>query len=198
MSTSIRSTVYHHGDLRIAALKAALTLLATRDLESVGLREIARAVGVSATALYRHFPDKAALHAALAEHGFIQLAQAQRTAELACQPGVAAFNASGRAYVGFALANPALFRLMFTTKAAVEPLGLMDSNSDPALELLQEHAAALVGARDSEEAKLLAMQSWALVHGLSMLLLDKQIRCDEEQIARVIDAANLLPRSCQQ
>ncbi len=86
---------------------------------------------------------------------------------------------------------------MFTTKATLEPLGLTDSNSDPALELLQEHAAALVDAPDSEEAKLLAMQSWALVHGLSMLLLDKQIRCDEEQIARVINATNFSPRSCQ-
>lgn len=189
--------MYRHGDLRAAAVRAALTLLATRDLEGVGLREIARAVGVSATALYRHFPDKAALQSALAEHGFIQLAQAQRTAALRCEPGVAAFNASGKAYVRFALANPALFRLMFTTKATLEPLGLTDSNSDPALELLQEHAAALVDAPDSEEAKLLAMQSWALVHGLSMLLLDKQIRCDEEQIARVINATNFSPRSCQ-
>ena len=73
MSTSKN---YHHGDLRAAAIEAGLTLLEEREADDLGLREVARAVGVSATALYRHFPDKAALLRALASAGLERLAAA--------------------------------------------------------------------------------------------------------------------------
>ena len=56
VSTSEKRS-YHHGDLRAAAIAAGLELLKSRTADDLGLREVARAVGVSATALYRHFPD---------------------------------------------------------------------------------------------------------------------------------------------
>ena len=65
--TEIRT--YHHGDLRSALIQAGLTVLAGSDAEHLSLRELARSVGVSPTAVYRHFPDKNALLAALAESG---------------------------------------------------------------------------------------------------------------------------------
>jgi AcrR family transcriptional regulator len=52
---------YHHGDLRAAVIAAGLKRLAEGDGAELGLRALARDVGVSATALYRHFPDKEAL-----------------------------------------------------------------------------------------------------------------------------------------
>ena len=107
---------YHHGDLRAALLEVGLRLLAERDVEGVSLREMARDVGVSATSVYRHFPDKAALMRALAREGLDRLAGAQRDAASGKQ-GPASFAATGRAYVRFALANPALFRLIFTSSA---------------------------------------------------------------------------------
>ena len=60
---------YHHGNLRAALIEAGMALLAARALDDLSLREVARAVGVSATAVYRHFPDKGALMAALAAEG---------------------------------------------------------------------------------------------------------------------------------
>ena len=60
---------YHHGDLRQALLTAAVELLKTKDAKSLSLREVARAAGVSHTAPYRHFEDKAALLAAIAQEG---------------------------------------------------------------------------------------------------------------------------------
>ncbi len=58
-SVNIKS--YHHGDLRSALVEEGLRLLAASDAEHLSLREIARNAGVSATAVYRHFPDKEAL-----------------------------------------------------------------------------------------------------------------------------------------
>ena len=71
-SVNIKS--YHHGDLRSAAVAEGLRLLQEREADSLSLREIARNVGVSATALYRHFPDRASLLAALANAGYAKLA----------------------------------------------------------------------------------------------------------------------------
>ncbi|HEX7639017.1 MAG TPA: TetR family transcriptional regulator, partial [Burkholderiaceae bacterium] len=65
---------YHHGDLPNALRAAAARLVAERGVEAVSLREISQAAGVSHAAAYRHYADKAALLAELAEEGFRQLA----------------------------------------------------------------------------------------------------------------------------
>ena len=93
--TSGKARTYHHGDLRAALIEAGLKLLEDRQGDDIGLREAARAVGVSATAVYRHFPDKAALLRALSAEGFARLAEAQRGAQEAAGGGQAGFVATG-------------------------------------------------------------------------------------------------------
>src|SRR4051812_42026793 len=97
---------YHHGNLREALVEAGLRLLDRRSADDLGLREVARDVGVSATAVYRHFPDKQALLDALAEAGLERLGAAQAEAAAKAAGGWDAFNETGRAYVRFALSNP--------------------------------------------------------------------------------------------
>jgi hypothetical protein len=63
---------YHHGDLRAALLRAALDLMREQGDHEFTLREVARRVGVSHAAPVRHFRDKDALLAAIAEEGFIR------------------------------------------------------------------------------------------------------------------------------
>ena len=67
---------YHHGDLRAALIEEGLKLIDAGPVEALSLREIARNAGVSATAVYRHFPDKAALLSALCLVGDDRLADA--------------------------------------------------------------------------------------------------------------------------
>lgn len=98
-------STYHHGELRPALLRAAAKILESEGREAISLRDLARRAGVSHAAPYRHFADREALFAALAEEGFALLA-----AELEGKPR----QAQAVAYVRFALANPGRFRLMFT------------------------------------------------------------------------------------
>ena len=79
---------YHHGDLRAAVIAAGLDRLAEGDGAELGLRALARDVGVSATALYRHFPDKEALLDALADEGLRRLGALQAQAWLKAGGGV--------------------------------------------------------------------------------------------------------------
>jgi AcrR family transcriptional regulator len=178
-SVNIKS--YHHGGLRAAAVEEGLRLLKSTDADSLSLREIARNVGVSATALYRHFPDKASLLAALAEAGYAQLAAEQSVA--AEGGGHRGFARMGQAYVRFALANPALFRLMFATTPAHAHPGEKAVEGTPA-HLLQSGVAQIMGADAPDDARFAAMlRAWALVHGLSMLILDQQV---EREIAEAM------------
>lgn len=172
---------YHHGDLRTALVAAGLRALESTDIAEISLRGLAREVGVSATAVYRHFPDKRALLEAMAHAGLAQLGQLQQQA--ASDAGDLAFTATGRAYVRFALANPGLFRLVFTHWA-----GRSDAlpQSDLAASMLLANAARATGG-DETATRRTALQSWALVHGLAMLMLDGQLPADEALIDQIID-----------
>jgi AcrR family transcriptional regulator len=194
MSVNNEKTAYHHGDLRTALIRAGLDLLADRDLEGLSLREVARAVGVSAPSVYRHFPDKQALMTALAREGLDRLSIAQHAAVMGVEEGGAAFAAAGRAYVRFALANPALFRLIFASSVfAIEASDGMTSAAPRIMRDGAPTAAAgffdAVAGKESErdpDTLIRAIRAYAMVHGLATLMLDGQIAQDDSLIDRVI------------
>lgn len=181
--TRTKKQNYHHGDLRAALVQAGLKLLEERHGDDVGLREVARAVGVSATAVYRHFPDKAALLRALSAEGLARLAEAQHAAFDKAGRGKAGFFATGGAYVHFALDNPALFRLIFSNPPEQDLLKAAPDHVPEAFRLLRENAASLVPAGASAETvNLAALDAWSRVHGLAVLMLDGQIPNDPRLI----------------
>ncbi len=190
VSTSLEAVrTYHHGDLRSALVDAGLRALETTEIGDISLRQIARDVGVSATAVYRHFPDKRALLVALAHAGIEKLGEAQAKAAGSASD-TSAFSATGRAYVRFALAHPALFRLIFTH---LPPAGETVFGESLAARLLHDKAAAATGG-NAEETRRLMVQAWAVVHGLAMLMLDGQLPPDDALIDQVIDPATLFGR----
>ena len=183
---------YHHGDLRAALIEAGLDLLQQREADDIGLREVARHVGVSATAIYRHFPDKDALLGALAHEGMKKLAAMQRAAEAEAGGGPDGFRATGAAYVKFAVENPALFRLVFSCAPSINLLDSELGKVGSAMRALRENIAELMPADLPEyERKVAALRAWSIVHGLSLLVLDGQIEYDEETIYRVICGTTL-------
>jgi AcrR family transcriptional regulator len=180
---------YHHGDLRDALLAAGIRLLESRPAQELSLREVAREVGVSATAIYRHFPDKYSLLRAIATRGFSLMAELQSQAAQNAT-GRDAFAAIGGGYVRFALRHPAIFRLMFSAPPQDDPFSRpMEELSGP-MRTLREQIAALLPPDIPESArKAAAIRAWALVHGLATLALDGMIPADESLITAVITGA---------
>jgi len=174
---------YHHGDLRSALIEEGLKRLTEGRAEDLSLRELARNVGVSATAVYRHFPDKAALLGALATVGDERLADAFATAMAKAKPGRDAFNAMGRAYVRFALNNPSLFRMMMSPASGKAKM----SNSKGRAMLVQGIAGMGGGKFSKQQALVHGLRAWAIVHGLAMLMLDGFAPQDEALIDQVVD-----------
>src|SRR3954466_7314955 len=115
--TRKRSDAYQHGDLRRALVQAGLKMLEEGGVEGLSLRGAAQLAGVSHAAPYRHFRDKQALVAAIAEEGFKLLTRRMREEIASARgreepggraPGVLArLRAAGRGYVSFAVEHPA-------------------------------------------------------------------------------------------
>jgi AcrR family transcriptional regulator len=170
---------YHHGNLRRGLLDVALATIRAEGVEGLTLREIGARLGVSRTALYRHFTDKRALLAAVATEGFRMLRQQLVTAWAGGAGGRAAFESMGVAYVRFAVANPSHYRVMFGgfvdpkacgPELAAEAAGAFQALVD-ALAALQREATV----RDDDTVTM-ARFVWAVVHGVAMLGIDGQLR----------------------
>src|SRR6187455_2389962 len=101
---------YHHGDLRRALLQEAVRTIQTRGVEALTLRAAGQTLGVSRTALYRHFTDKAALLRAVAQEGFRMLRLELVAAWDKAGGGRNGFEQTGVAYVRFAVEHPAHYR----------------------------------------------------------------------------------------
>jgi AcrR family transcriptional regulator len=109
---------YHHGDLSRALLSAALAIVESRGSEALTLRAAARLAGVSQTAPYRHFANKEAILAAVAEEGFRSLMAAMAHAAVLADSPLQRLRAVGLAYVTFATHHSSHFRVMFGREMA--------------------------------------------------------------------------------
>lgn len=181
---------YHHGDLRRALIAAGIALLRSEGAAALDLRKVARSVGVSNAAPYRHFEDKRALLVAIAEEGFNELTDRLRSAvseEDAQQPQLAVLL---WAYVEFALSEPALMREMFSgltiDRADYPSLHAASKQAfDMLLQLIEREQAAGLLVRDDPVKQSMVM--WSMCHGLAMLLMENQMLMLEGSPAAIDD-----------
>ena len=183
---------YHHGDLRRALLQAARETIREKGASGLTLRAVARAAKVSHAAPYHHFPDKDALLAAVAEEGFEQLRASVSERTAGANSPADAMQESAVAYVLFAVEHPDLFRVMFGPQLA-------QKTAHPNLQASAQAAygGLLDGLRESVPAAVpsgavaqMAVASWAVTHGLAMLLVDGQVAVENateaERMARQV------------
>lgn len=116
---------YHHGALHQAILEAAVEEARTNGPGGVQVRALAKTVGVSPSALYRHVPSIDALLAQVAQASRERLAVCLADGRDRCTAGKSReakalnrFRATGRAYIEFALTEPHLFDTAFTPNSA--------------------------------------------------------------------------------
>lgn len=202
-NVNIRGTIgpvtaqpYHHGALHEAVLEAAVDAARRGGPSAVGVRALAKAVGVSPSAVYRHLPSSEALLAEVAQIARQQLAlhliecrngaPTHRTRKASARER---FRAVGRGYVDFAITEPHLFDTAFAP--CTEPPAKPD---DPAAwQVLVDGVGELVEAgiltpRAADKAALIA---WSGVQGIASILvrhgLPEPMRADES-IDIVLDA----------
>jgi AcrR family transcriptional regulator len=187
-----RRARYHHGDLPRALRDAATQLVAERGADGFTLREAARLVGVNHAAAYRHFADKRALLAAIAEDGYEALARRMRRADAAGASSdvLDRIRRVAAAYVAFARAEPSLFALMtgprlnedgrFPTLERALAAGV------EALEAPIRDGRASGALRDDATLTMQAMSVLTLVHGYAEFVLTRRIRVRPSRVAELL------------
>jgi AcrR family transcriptional regulator len=175
---------YHHGDAKSALLAAAGDLIETVGAVGLSLRQVAEQAGVSRQAPYNHFADKEALLAELARDGFERLGSAVGAAT----DSPDSLAKAGEAYIGFAQAAPALFRLMFS-KELVD-LSHFPEASAAAAAAFGKLAEIVETIAREDDVSDLSLAAWCLVHGYAILC----IETDLEDKHRRVDRARLFAR----
>ncbi|WP_291380291.1 TetR/AcrR family transcriptional regulator [Demequina sp.] len=158
------------GDARTSIVEAASAVFAQKGIDGVSMRHIAREIGVSATALYRHFDSKNALLSAACEAGFAEFeARIDATARAAATP-LDALRQLGGVYVDFALTHPMHYDVMMIRphQWALGPNPERDPESFAGLIAVIEacQAAGQLAPGDAREA---AHRLWAALHGVASL-----------------------------
>ncbi|MDX6740633.1 TetR/AcrR family transcriptional regulator [Actinocorallia sp. A-T 12471] len=171
------SRPFHHGNLRAVLLDEATAVLREHGADALSLRDLARRAGVSHGAPRSHFVDRRALLDALAERGFLRLAETiRKAAESTPDDFARSLHAAGSAYVAFAAAEPALLDLMFAAKvdspsetvhAAAAQLFLVMSDI-----MATGVAAGVVAAHEADRLALLLS---ATVQGIAGLVTSRRI-----------------------
>jgi AcrR family transcriptional regulator len=183
---------YHHGDLRQALLDAAVALLREGGAEALTLRAVARAAGVSQTAPYRHFKDRRALVAGVAQEAFARMGAAIGIAVQRGEPGLPALRRGMAAYIRFAQEHPAEYRVMFGPELARrDDLPQLHAAALGVFGLLRDGIARLQqgGAIGEGDPGLMAITAWATLHGLAMLSLDGQTAVTDHSAGTLVDVA---------
>ncbi len=177
-------------------LDAAKHLFAEEGVAHVTMRRIGAAVGVSPTALYMHFADKDALLAAIAQDTFAELLDRLEQSQHPGQTPLAGFRAGLRAYITFGLARPDEYRLTFMTRLFQRDTARTCAleMADHSFAILQDRVIELVreGVFRPGPAPILAEAIWAMLHGVTALLLDQPGNLESGPSALIETALDLL------
>ncbi|MGC5698847.1 WHG domain-containing protein [Pseudomonas sp. NFXW11] len=168
---------YHVGNLAPQLLEAAREMLEEVGPTKLSLRAVSERVGVSATASYHHYANRAELIGHLAAQGFRELAR-ELIAKDAQSPGSQRLRNATLAYFAFARSNPALYQLMFGPEFADgEMLAELQQAREEAFGELRRIIAELLERQvDSAEVRRAALASWSYTHGLASLVIHKVLQ----------------------
>lgn len=190
-------TAYHHGNLRADLVSTGLRLARSRGSSALVARELAREVGVTSAAVYRHFPDLDHLKAAVAQAAREEMARSMIRARdkvpggrTKAARGVARLLATGSAYIQFAIDEPELFETAFmpcrvSARAQDDPSGWGVLN-----EALDDLVS--IGALDPQRRAGAALIAWTSVHGLASLVAHGALPGPPVEVARATVLAGVL------
>ncbi|MFL5335400.1 MAG: TetR/AcrR family transcriptional regulator [Geminicoccaceae bacterium] len=164
---------YHHGNLREALIRAALSLIAEKGPAGFTFAEAARSAGVSPAAPYRHFRDRDDLMADVARQGFTRFeAMLARAWNDGRPDALTAFGQIGKAYLAFARTEPAYYSAMFESGLPLDAHPDLQQAGDRAFAILKAAADAIcrrLPPVKSPPPLMVALHLWSLAHGIAAL-----------------------------
>jgi AcrR family transcriptional regulator len=168
---SVERETYHHGALREKLLTASLELVREVGVRGFALREVSRRSGVSHSAAYRHFRNKAELFAVITEKAFDRLREAMEKAIVGSDSPSDRLQRAGVAYVEFCQRDPESFAVMFSTEPREKLPPATREASKRCFSLLLSLVRDCLSGRSRPDAEAVALAAWAHVHSIAQLAL---------------------------
>jgi AcrR family transcriptional regulator len=181
--------------MRKRILDASMKLFFRRSYENVTMRNIAAEIGFSPATIYRYFSDKDEIFFALRGEGFAKFHQRQLVERKSEDPAVR-LREHAAAYIGFALAEPEYYEIMFLMRAPIERMAEKEewAATVKSLDLLREdlQRAYEAGVIRASMPGQLHLTFWSMIHGVLSLVLSKRLAAhttlpDDELVAQVVD-----------
>jgi len=161
---------YHHGNLREALVTACLQLIEAKGPTGFTLSEAAREAGVTPAAVYRHFEGREDLIAEAARQGYEIFGELMEYAYARGQPSaLAAFEATGRAYLAFARRYPGHYVAMFESGISIQRTPELNAAATRAMGVLEMASRELgkhIPADKRPPPQMFAAHIWAMSHGV--------------------------------
>lgn len=172
---------YHVGNLSAQLLTSARSMLEEVGSSKLSMRALCSALGVTPTAAYHHFTNRAELLAQLATEGYLELAEvlSENSASL---PGQEKIQGFCLIYLDFARRNPALYQLMFGPELTADTMPeQLYRARQLAFSKLEVMVADLLNRPiESMDVRNAALASWSYIHGLTALLLHEVLQRPSE------------------
>lgn len=187
---SLQVNTVNMSDVKEQILICARDIYLEEGLSRFSMRKVAACVGVSATAIYRHYANKEELLFHVLLRGFRIFAGYLMRVDEGLEP-LALLEATARAYLDFALKEPAYYGMMFMSSEQIT--GFKKLNQDGlaemrgTFEILQQRVERAISAKllSGKDSLTVAFGIWAFAHGQISLFLAGRSEMDQEQFIKI-------------
>ncbi len=173
---------YHHGNLKQELIETAIGVISEKGFEALSLRGVSALCGVSHNAVYRHFESKEQLIAAC--RAYVTERLTEYLNEAIAGPDLSPEEALRRlsvAYLSFYEQYPAYYSALYRNTDTKLMFSARETGGNyPPLELFRKSYSAHGAAKDWTQEETLTHLTclWALLHGLTALVISPNVEWD--------------------
>ena len=183
---------YHHGNLKTTLLDVATKIIKSGNGDKLTIRHLASECQVSSAAAYRHYKNKNEILEAIATRGFAELTKLMQSKIKNTHDDASRLLNLGTTYVNFAIKNPELFRVMFSAMLSNKQSDTFKETSHENYNLLIDTIkSGLASGEFQGNTDAVILGSWATVHGLAVLIIDKAVVIKKSQLKQMIQDATI-------
>ena len=177
------------GELRELILGAAVGLFLEKGYEGLSMRQIAEAIGYTATTIYRYFENKDALLRAIIDEGFGRFLGALSAASRSQKEAGARLKAIGAAYIRFGMNYPLHYQLMFMQRCDLLMDGWSSATGDDSFYVLQDatREAMEAGVLRQGDPREISYLLWSMVHGLTSLRISLPTHLQKQDYEQTVE-----------
>ena len=186
---------YHRGNVREDLVRLGSEILESEGPGAITLRRLTREIGVNPTNFYNHFPNMEYLYAAIKVEGFQELLVRQKKVTKNETNKLEAVRTLCHEFLFFAIEHPNLYRMMFDYYHDYQTHQQLKIVTDATMACMVEilYGTDIFDGSESLDffqTHPMSVASWSMMHGLSHILIERQITLNTQSRKKVVEFAD--------